>query len=149
MTDDRTPGDDQLLSYLKDALDSDVDADAVDLIMTGYDIVQMDTVESLLEFDSFAATGVRDAESGVRRMSFTHEDVAFEVAHDAAQLTVTGKVEPPGGVLYLDQLSGSTRIDLTDRGSFDARVEGAGAFRLRYEIGGSSVSTPWIDDATD
>ncbi len=146
MTDDRIPSDDELLQYLKDSLDNSVEVtdDAIDMLMAGYDIVHADTIEAELTFDSLAAVGVRSGDGGLRQLRFEHGSVRIDVDLNDTALTCTGRVEPVGGALQLEQIGGVRDVEVSTGGAFDEVVEGVGPFRLTYEVEGVTVSTDWM-----
>lgn len=146
MTDRPRPTDDELLSALKDSIDNSVEVtdDTIDMLMTGYDIVHTDVLEADLVFDSLAGAGVRSGAGPTRLLRFEHDDVAIDVELDDVALRCIGRASPSGGALHLEHMSGTRQIGLSDGGSFDEIVEPSGPFRLRYDIGGRSVSTTWL-----
>ena len=146
MTDERRPSDDQLLEMLRDSLEHSVEVtnDAIDMLMTGYDIVHTDVVEAELTFDSLAASGVRGGEGAPRHLRFEHETASIDIELSDVALRCAGRVEPAGGSLHLEQISGVREIQLSESGAFDETVEGVGPFRLRYDVAESMVSTAWL-----
>ena len=145
MTDDRRPSDEQLLEMLKDSLDNSVEVsdDAIDMLMTGYDIVNMDVLEAELTFDSLAATGVRRRRARPAAALRADDSRRIDVELDDVSLRCSGQVAPAGAA-PLEQMSGTRQLGLSESGSFDAVVEGTGPFRLRYEIGDVAVTTSWL-----
>jgi hypothetical protein len=80
----------------------------------------------------------------MRQLRFEHEATKIDVElHDHA-LRCIGRVEPPGGTLFLEQIGGERQIALSDRGAFDEIVEGVGPFRLSYTRDDVTVSTDWM-----
>lgn len=139
------PSDDRMLEFLKDALDADsgVTEDTIDMLMTGYDIVQADTVEAGMIFDSFADAAVRGGTGVARQLRFEHGETVIDLELDDLERRLAGHFEPPGGRGSLEQIDGTTEIS-APAGSFDLTVEGLGPFRVNYEVDGDSVVTAWL-----
>ena len=121
------------------------------LLMAGYDIVTMDTVEAALVHDSDVdeLAPVRSAEAGARMLAFTAADV--EIDFEVVDGRIIGHVEPPsGGVVFLDQptVAGPSTVETEpdDLGAFEFELRHPGTFRLRYtEASGRTVATGWVD----
>ena len=146
MTTPDRPTDERLLELLKDSLDADtsVDDDTIDMLMTGYDIVHADTLEAEMVFDSFADAAVRSSGTDIRHLRFELGDVVFSFEIDPVASTCAGRVEPAGGALSMERLSGSQDVETSDTGSFEIRVEDSGPLRLHYAVNESTVVTPWF-----
>ncbi len=125
--------------------------DRVAMIMTAYDIANLDTLEAALTHDS--ATGelaaVRSEDAGARLLTYT-TDESVEFDFEIVDGRIVGHVAPPaGGAIHLDQPFGPSavpEVEIDDLGGFEFVLGSSSAFRLRYVDGqGRSVATGWLD----
>lgn len=140
--------DEQLLEELGRALaDRSPDSEPVEMLMTGYDLVMIDSAEATVTFDpaidEMAAT--RSAATGVRMLTFTVDETDIDV--EVADGWVVGRVSPPrSGLVFLDEVHGTVRASLDGLGGFEFELHSPTTFRIRLEDAeGGAISTPWID----
>ena len=150
MTDRPAVPDEELLDQLRSAQDRQlpVPENMIDLIMTGYDISNIDAaVAALVEDASLAEAGaVRDDDSDLRLLSFEHADLSIECEVRGVDRRVLGHVDAGGpGSLHLDDVEGSETTALDELGGFEFVLRSSRAFRLRWEPeDGGTVVTEWV-----
>lgn len=146
--------DDRLAEELAAALRGDgPSAEAVDMMMAGYDIVMTDTIEADLVHDSATdeLVAVRSADTSTRMLSYTEADSDLEIEFEIVDGRVIGHVDPPdGGQVQLEQPANTDRmvtvVEPDAIGSFEFDLTSPGTFRLRYvDRSRRSVATGWID----
>ena len=144
--------DDQLLEELAVArAETAPDPAQVELLMVGYDMVMVDSLEAALIHDSAvdATAGVRAESIGARLMTFALGELAFEF--ELVEGRVVGHLSPPqDGTMLLEQptITGPAVDETTpdDLGSFEFALQRPATFRLRFvDANGQSVATGWID----
>lgn len=159
MTDNWFDDDDRLSEELAVALRSTSTssgqpaAEVTAMLMAGYDIAMVDTVEADLQHDS--ATGelatVRSADTDTRMLTYTEPESELEIEFEIVAGRVVGHVDPPdGGQVQLEQPANTTRmvtvVEPDALGSFEFVLSSPGTFRLRYvDRSKRSVATGWVD----
>jgi hypothetical protein len=155
------PSDDELLDEVRAALGSKLPVpDAmVELIMTGYDITNLDSHLAELVEDTLLseAAGVRSSaaalpSSETRLLTFRYGEVTIEVELGPVAPHLVGHVDdaeapdgPEGGSIHLDQAGRVASADLDDLGAFELTVTSGRPFRLRYQPpSGDPVVTDWL-----
>ena len=142
--------DEPLIDQLRDAFgySESVDADTLDMIMTGYDIAGIDTIVADLVFDSHRtddAVPVR-GDDPMRVLTAEGGGITFEFEIAADTSLVSGRVIPGGAAtVHLDQIGNMQSVDLDETVSFEFGVNPDSPFRLRLVTRtGDVVSTDWI-----
>lgn len=152
MSDHKSQNEEPTLEALRDALGyTDVpDQDTVDMVMTGYDIVNLQVITAALTYDSDldeALVSVRDDAAGMR--SITAEGGGYvldlDIRTEAPELI--GRIRPIAqGEIALDQSGNHQSIELEEHGSFEFGLRAGQPFRLRFiPTDGESVATDWIE----
>lgn len=152
--------DNQLLEELGLALadreSPSADAERIEMLMVGYDLVMGDQaieglIEAALVSDSAAGdlAGVRSVVDEPRLLSYAAD--GFEIEFELTAGRIVGQVVPPlSGRLLVDQPaapgSAAVEVAIDDLGGFELELRHPGTFRLRL-VGddGRSVVTGWID----
>ncbi len=145
------PDDDELLELLKSAQEESlaIPPTMMDLIMTGYDITNVDTaVAALVEDTSLAGAGaVRDDGSDIRLLAFEHDgfQVEFELRGQDGRLLGHIDAEDPG-LLHLHQLGHDEMpVTLDQLSGFEITLTSGKPFRLRWQPElGDAVVTDWL-----
>jgi hypothetical protein len=142
--------DDRLLALLRAAVDTTdpIPNDAVATARAVFGLTAVDAELAVIVFDSFAevgAGGVRSsADCGPRSLSF-----------ETAAVTIDVEVQDDGDVLgqivpadvragRVETIAGFAPIGVDPGGRFRATII-HGRFRLRFDVGSGSVTTPWIN----
>ena len=140
--------DEQLLEELGRSLtDGEPDAEKIDMLMAGYDIVMADSVHAALVNDSHVDEGaaVRGEATGPRMLTFSAD--ATEIDIELVDGRIMGRLSPTQeGTVYLDQLSSPAHVEPDDLGGFEFELRSPATFRIRFvTAGGHSIATAWID----
>jgi len=141
--------DDVLFDVLRRAVEigDPIPEDAVKTARAVFDLSMVDSELAQLVFDSMADSvplGMRSRPAGgPRSLCFETSALAIdlEVLEDGS---IVGQVEPGDGVGgRLETGSGGSALTFDAAGRFRATVD-VPRFRLRFELGSGSVTTPWI-----
>lgn len=140
----------ELLDLLQSAVEERATpADSmVDMIMTGYDITNVDAqlAELVEDVRLTELESIRADNSLVRLVSFASGDLRFEfeIRPDAPE--ISGHLEPvmPGS-LTLEQAASRQTIELGSLAEFEFSLTSTAPFRLRYQPpSGRTIVTEWI-----
>jgi hypothetical protein len=141
--------DDRLLALLRAAVDTTdpIPYDAIATARAVFGLTAVDSELAVIVFDSFVeagAAGVRSsAGCGPRSLSFETAAVTIDVeVQDEGD--VIGQIVP-GDVRAgrVETVGGFAPIGVEPGGRFRTTI-GEGRFRLRFDVGSGSVTTPWI-----
>ena len=149
MTDRWQPSDEELLDTFKRSLqDTPPPGNMVDMIMTGYDITNVDARLAELVEDTAVdePVGVRSTALGARLLTCQYGDTAFEFEIGTDAPHIIGHLEPPQpGRMRFEQGDGSTTIDLDDLARYEFTLTSTAPFRLVYlPPNGTPIATDWI-----
>ena len=144
------PTDEELLDKLRRSFveDTPTPDNMVDMIMTGYDITNIDAHVAELTEDTAVdePVGVRSAALGARLMTFEHGDLAieFEIGPEAPQ--IVGHLEPPRpGRIRFEQPPQSETVELDGMARYQFTLATTTPFRLLYlPPAGTPIATAWI-----
>lgn len=148
--------DDALLEELGSAIrDRDEDSERPALLMTGYDLVNLEATIIEQTFDSLTASSVptrsgadepaQPGTASLRAMRFAGQGFAFDIELDGDRLV--GHIEPVAdGRVHLDTVWGDAQTDPDpDLGAFEFEIGHHASFRLRFVSNtGETIVTPWI-----
>ena len=150
MNDQTRPSNEELEELLREGADTfaPVPEGFTDMVMTGWDIVNVDAVVAQLVEDTalVAVEGVRTDELGARLLTFRSEGVTFEFEIGPEAPHIVGTIDPPQpGAVVLEQAEDAVTVDLDEGGRFAFELLGAGPFRLRFvSAGGEAYVTDWV-----
>ena len=148
--------DDALLQELGAALRAgDDDSNRTELLMTGYDLVNVDAPAAARIFDSWASPTApvrssRDVGPQLRVMRFSGD--GFEIDVELLSGGLVGHVSPvAGGLVHLDTARGSTTATPDpELGSFEFEIREGISFRVRYVTRDAiAIATPWIGNTIE
>ena len=144
-----SPDDESVLAELRDALGFNdvVPEGTLDMVMTGFDIVNLDVVLADLLHDTAAGSlALRSEDREVRHMVFESggHRVSIEIGPRAPH--VVGRVDPPPvGAVELDQPAPPSLV-ATEGGRFEFTINPTMPFRLRWTTtSGVMTATDWIE----
>ena len=145
------PPDNEMTDALRDAFgyDESVSPDTLEMIMTGYDIVNLDVVVAELVHDSAVMAGQPVRADGGTPRQVVYEAagirISLEIGSRAPQ--VVGKVEPvAAGELTLDQPGNQASVVVSETGGFECSIEVGIPFRLRWTPeDGTVIATDWVE----
>ena len=153
MTDspEMTREDRELMDALRDAygFDERPSAEALQMIMTGYDIANIDVLITDLVHDSALhdePVPVRGGDAGARMVSFEGEGVRFDFEVGDAAPHIVGRLTPfQAGTVALDQVGNQQGEPLDESGTFEFSISMGTPYRLRFTPeGGQSIATEWL-----
>lgn len=145
-----TPSDDDaILRQLKREVDDRLrpSTSMVEMIMTGYDITNLDAHLAELVADmGLEAAEVRSSERQPRLITCSTGLVTFEFEVQSASPHVIGHLDAPGpGSLAIDQAGHSEQQDLDELAAFEFSLPTLAPFRLRFQPStGLPTVTDWI-----
>ena len=145
------PSDARLVAQLREAFgfDEQPSPEVIEMIMTGFDIVNIDVLIAELVHDSAIhdePIPVRGGDAGARMVSFAGEGIRFdfEIGDDDPQ--IVGRLTPASpGSIALDQVGNRQEELLDESGTFEFTITPGSPYRLRFmPESGPSIATEWL-----
>ncbi|MDH4119667.1 MAG: hypothetical protein OEW30_19975 [Acidimicrobiia bacterium] len=141
----KDPTDDEMVEELRAALTDARDGgpDMVDMIMTGYDLTVTDALVARI-VEAGEPVAMRSDADGPRFV--VCEGGGVTVSFEIVDGTIVGDIHPVSGTdLFLEQALGTTTVDVSTTGAFEATLPSRAPFRLRYQpIEADPIVTEWI-----
>ena len=151
MTTPPANNDEHSLAQLRDVLGftDAVSAESIEMIMTGYDITNIDVLIAELVHDSDVhdtPVPVRGGDAGARMVSFAGEGVRFDFEVGDTAPHIVGRITPVApGSIALDQVGNAHEESLDESGTFEFTITTGTPYRLRFTPeGGPSIATEWL-----
>lgn len=141
----------ELLAQLREAFgfDEPSSPETIEMIMTGFDIVNIDVLLAELVHDSDihdAPVPIRGGDAGARIVSFAGEGVRFDFEIGDTAPHIVGRVTPgTSGSIALDQVGNRQERRLDESGTFEFTITSGAPYRLRLiPERARSIATEWL-----